>query len=289
MPRDLKIVVYRILGNDLPPRHVETQTYDNLKLMLEHEPTHENVEKRFLLNRIWNSEKFEQITAILESAGYPYAVIPFDVAAYKTLDSDTAKFNYLTNVNPARNFCIDDGFERYAHYVGPLDGACAFRRDGLENLVQRIKSFPALAYTLEMWRGIPHDLYLGDHDFTPRRREDVGSKPSVKISTEPQLILGNHPQLRFNESLPYGRVDKVELLWKLGVRGAWDAWEPEIYRITPKNILGRHPPTASYVCRLSPAGQFRTDLDIVARSKGRRAARPVLLRTVAKHFGLTGT
>ena len=33
--------------------------------------------------------------------------------------------------------------------------------------------------------------------------------------------------LSFNEDYFYGRRPKVELLWRLGVPGPWDAWEQE--------------------------------------------------------------
>ena len=48
--------------------------------------------------------------------------------------------------------------------------------------------------------------------------------------------------LAFDESYPYGRRDKVELLWRLGVAGAWDGWRDDPWdppRPPPRVAKGR--------------------------------------------------
>ena len=52
-----KILLFRILGNDLSGLHGENQTFTNLKFTLENEPDFLNTDKMFLLNRIIDPEK----------------------------------------------------------------------------------------------------------------------------------------------------------------------------------------------------------------------------------------
>jgi hypothetical protein len=50
----LKFVIYRIIGNTLPPRHGPGDTCNNLKFVLENEPDLPSCEKRWVLNRLFD-------------------------------------------------------------------------------------------------------------------------------------------------------------------------------------------------------------------------------------------
>jgi hypothetical protein len=65
-------VLYRVLGNDLPPRHEIGQTLSNLRFMLDHEPELEACEKRWVVNRIVDPEQEAAIIALLEERGQGY-------------------------------------------------------------------------------------------------------------------------------------------------------------------------------------------------------------------------
>jgi hypothetical protein len=105
----MKIRVYRILGNDLPPRHSPTQTLDNLKFILEHEPEFEGVEKRFLLNRILDEEMVVRLIEQLNQAGRWWLKIPVLREWYWRANSSRERIKYLTNINYARNLCLGSG------------------------------------------------------------------------------------------------------------------------------------------------------------------------------------
>jgi hypothetical protein len=90
------LVLYRILGNDLPPRHSPHQTLNNIRFMLSHEskfpprvlypryPTAERplrVEKYYVLNRVSSQEHTDAIVRVLTEfgvAGDHILKIPFD-------------------------------------------------------------------------------------------------------------------------------------------------------------------------------------------------------------------
>ena len=51
-----KFLIIRILGNDLEGLHGSNQTLTNLKFTLENEPNFNNVDKVYLLNRIYDKK-----------------------------------------------------------------------------------------------------------------------------------------------------------------------------------------------------------------------------------------
>src|SRR5688500_10077047 len=74
---DGKFVLYRILGNDLAPRHQQKQTLRNLEFILAHEPSLERCEKRWILNRIHDEASEKELIRLIEVAGHSYLRIPF--------------------------------------------------------------------------------------------------------------------------------------------------------------------------------------------------------------------
>ncbi|KAI3629465.1 hypothetical protein MIR68_012480 [Amoeboaphelidium protococcarum] len=60
-------ILYRIIGNDLPPRHDVNQSIKNLQFMLKHEELFPHTQKVFVLNRIVNQDIEKQLIKILET------------------------------------------------------------------------------------------------------------------------------------------------------------------------------------------------------------------------------
>lgn len=96
------LALYRILGNDLPPRHALNQTMENLQFLLEHEldVAHTeildpdvsrsilHIEKYFVLNRIANPDTLDGIRKLLFDYGVSedYIIeIPFEWEEYSKL------------------------------------------------------------------------------------------------------------------------------------------------------------------------------------------------------------
>ncbi len=55
------VVLYRIIGNDLPPRHQYGQVYTNIRFILENEIALPNWSKRWVLNRIVNTTEYNKV------------------------------------------------------------------------------------------------------------------------------------------------------------------------------------------------------------------------------------
>ncbi|MEM1039171.1 MAG: alginate lyase family protein [Pseudomonadota bacterium] len=240
-------VLYRILGNDLPPRHTAGQTLENLKFILENEPDFEGCEKRFLLNRPTDPEQEHSIKGILDAHGMAYTVIPFDPIEYQKTDwsvdafptedyifsnafkalepgrADVAygqlrrdKNLYAMNNNAARNFALKEG-RTLAKWVLPFDGSCAFSADGFSALKKAVLEEPWYPYFV-----IPM-VRLTANASLP------GSRPKVSETSEPQVVFRCDAEEQFDETVPYGRRPKVDLFWRLGVRGIWDRYRNEVW------------------------------------------------------------
>lgn len=102
-----QIILYRIIGNDLPPRHKEGQTLSNLQFILDHEPSFPNTQKIFLLNRIIDPVNEATIIRLLDSYHMQYIRVPFDQQEYEQLDFQLEKF-------PDPDFLHSDDYRRFS-------------------------------------------------------------------------------------------------------------------------------------------------------------------------------
>ena len=242
-----RFVLYRILGNDLPPRHEMGQTVKNLRFILENEPPLPNVDKRWVVNRIIDPDQEAAILALLEEHEQPFLHIPFVLEDYAHIDWDIEAFpqpgfflrgkygdmlpydqkladyqlhrlknSYVINNNGARNAALRDGRER-AKWVLPWDGNCFLTRSAWEEILAAVKDTPYLKYFVVPMARMMDNAHLLDDSHRPEAVE------------EPQLIFRCDAQEEFNEDFFYGRRPKVEIFWRLGIPGGWDGWKDTIW------------------------------------------------------------
>lgn len=251
----------RVLGNDLPPLHRPTQTLDNLRFLLAHEPALPGCRKQFILNRIADPERREALRALVEAAGHPVDAIEIDEGAYCSLDSARDRGDYLSNNNGARNRAIELGLAT-ADVVLPFDGQTFFTLEGWQELRAVAEAHPKCpAFVVPMVRLLDNAEALG-----PRieRQEEQGP-------TEPQLAFTRACRERFDERVHYGRGPKVELLIRLGVAGPWDEWVGPRWtrmRAMPRAAQSGQARSAGFVYRLASGNS-----DATVRVRERQEAR----------------
>ncbi|KCZ87584.1 family 2 glycosyl transferase [Hyphomonas johnsonii MHS-2] len=275
--------LYRIIGNDLYPRHRRGQSFDNLKFILDHEPELEGATKRFVLNRIVDEAQEEQMISLLEATGTEYLRIPFEIEAYRKIGFDTDSFhksgllskavfnefedvkrdraiaalyrlknNYAMNNNGARNFALADGRSR-ATWILPWDGNCFLTKEAWEEIRRDVANAQEHKYfTVPMAR--------------MTNNEDLINGGIIPEATEePQIIFHHDAAEMFNESFCYGRRPKVELLWRLKVPGVWDkyrddAWDQDrLPHSEDSNRVGRAGWTARLFSGMSDLEQQNND------------------------------
>ena len=239
--------LYRILGNDLPPRHRPGQTLANLEFCLVNEPDFEDCQKWWVVNRIFDENRRRDILACLKDYGQNYITIDFDPSAYARIANDPdlspyldgsreplaekarnrallaalrPKILYAINNNGARNAALAHGKKR-AKWILPFDGNCMISGRGWRAIRQTAKQRSIYPYhVVPMHRLTDNDRMLDEH-FSPVCDE------------EPQIMFHRFSGESFDPRLPYGRSPKAELLMRVGVRGPWDLWEVDPWDIPP--------------------------------------------------------
>ncbi|MDF3057816.1 MAG: hypothetical protein K0R17_2031 [Rariglobus sp.] len=242
-------VLYRIIGNDLPPRHREGQSLANLRFILENEPALAHCEKRWVVNRITDSAQEAAVLALLAQHNQPVLHLPFVADEYIRLGLDltclpspdyfsSQRFSqlsqkkknrllgaahrlknlYVMNNNGARNAALADGRPR-AKWVLPFDGNCFFTTTAWGRLVADVTARPWLKYFAVPMARLLDNQRLFDPNFVPPAKE------------EPQLLFRRDAAESFHPDFPYGRRPKVELFWRLGIPGPWDLWTESAWDI----------------------------------------------------------
>ena len=85
-------ILYRIIGNDLYPRHAKGQSRQNVRFILENEPELADCEKRWVVNRIFDAGERQAIIELLEQHEQPYLEIPFEAEAFAKIGWDYSAF-----------------------------------------------------------------------------------------------------------------------------------------------------------------------------------------------------
>jgi len=247
---DPKFVIYRIIGNSLPPRHGPEDTYKNLQFALENEPDLPSCDKRWLLNRLVDLEVEAKCIKLILASGQKYHTIPFDEESYKKTFLDASGMPKSLNpfaeesggkagsgeakewifrhkslaaigLNDARNRAIELG-RADALWTLPLDGWCYFTSQAWDRFAEGVAQNADALYGILPLARVKDNAYLGEMTTAPEAAE------------EPQIAFRRDAPDRFNEKLRYGNQNKSELLVRLGVPGPWEKWEPAYWDTTPQ-------------------------------------------------------
>lgn len=260
-----KFILYRILGNDLPPLHAPMQTETNLRFTLENETDIPGCERRYVLNRIVDPETEDRLRALLDSAQRPYFRIPFDPNIYKSLKTSGERLRYSTNINGARNAALSEGLN-ISRCVLPFDGQTYFDAVGWADFRSVTDAAADTPYFV-----VPmHRVISNDESLNLKIRVD---RLALHGLHEPQVAFTLKSDLWFNTQLVWGHMDKCELLIRLGVPGPWDRWGGTIRkRAMQRPSRHLHPFTfAGYVIRLS-SGNAEGDKHLRAKVQARNIA-----------------
>ena len=246
-----KFVIYRIIGNSLPPRHGPDEIYDNLQFTIENEPDLPGCDKRWVLNRLVDPDVEAKCIKLIRASGQKYHAIPFDEAAYKSTfldasgmpkslnpfaqDSSKADGGLLAKskewllrhkslaaikLNYARNRAIELG-RKDALWTLPLDGWCYFTPGAWEGFTENVARNKDALYGVLPLERVKDNAQLKT------------MATAVEALDEPQIAFRRDAPDRFDERLRYGNFNKSELLVRLGVPGPWWEWKPAYWDMMP--------------------------------------------------------
>ena len=222
----------------------------------------------------------ESLIALLDEYGQSYHRLPFDLNEYgNTTDWDVESFSdplfflsglfhqldplakdraenfsrrhknrYAINNNGARNFALALGRER-AKWALPWDGNCFLTKEAWKEISKTITEVPFYKYfTVPMSRITDNNLLL-----------ENGYKPPAE--EEPQVVFRFDAAESFDPNTHYGRRPKVELFYRLGVRGQWSAWSDDVWDL-PRPSLSEDSGSggqAGWVARLNSGATHLED------------------------------
>lgn len=130
---DDEIVLYRLIGNDMPPLESSGQLYMNTLYALEHEPKELwNAKRRWILNRIFDKKQHDLILNALYENGYDSNDIldmELNEDVLCSMPNSYEKLLYTTNQNGARNAAYREAIRDGFRWVLIFDGNGFVSRD----------------------------------------------------------------------------------------------------------------------------------------------------------------
>lgn len=278
-----KNLIVRILGNDLCNLHGDSQTIHNLLFTLDNEPLFENTDKIYVLNRILDNEKRNTIIDILTKRNIFFFELPFEYNEYKknvpiiqpnvqnilnkimggkslhNSERGTISLGlmchrlYIMNINQARNWCIDYGKSKGYTWTFVFDSNAFLTKKMYDDIIHNIQdeteyiSIPQIRL---------HDGKLQNFEIlnSPEKLENLPYN-------EHQLAFKNTSKYTFNVNIPYGTMNKGEMLNALGIPGRWEKWKKELdfLHIEQRKFTNVRFQTLSKVIRLDP-GNIHNDI-----------------------------
>ncbi|KAJ3195090.1 hypothetical protein HK101_001132 [Irineochytrium annulatum] len=257
--------LYRILGNELPPRHKLGQTLINLRFILDHEPAFPGCKKWWILNRIVDTATEEAIIQLLESRGERYFRIPFELDTYKTIGMTMKHFpekdflrseTYIGLKKRAKMRVLDYMYHDKNQYimnnVGPhlaFHALTPWMKNGARN--------SAIKHGKSRFRWIlafDGNIFINQHGWEEIHgtlsNHTMAHKyvivPMARV-VENTLALNNsamftadeEPQVIFrNDAEEHGLIGRqVELLWRLGVTSNFEPKEAKVTLNVAANLL----------------------------------------------------
>lgn len=243
-----KFILFRTIGNDLPPRHTDGQTVRNLRFILENERPKPDLDVRWYVNRVLDDENRLQIVKLLVQHNQLFTIDFFNYSEYAKvqfnfeISSDDGvdilrsslfrefpetdfkrlrvwdtifepKNQYIIRNNIVRNILIKLGSATNATYILPWDGNCFLTDRAWRNISSSIdvhvqSRLPDVATRY---------FYVPMTRMTDNNLLKNDSFSPADTDEEPQVIFHRDATTRFDESKPYGYRPKVDLLWRLRI------------------------------------------------------------------------
>jgi hypothetical protein len=234
-------ILIRILSSDLTSSPGEASTLQHLRFILEHEPDHPGLQKRWLLNRIQDPAQRQALILLLDRHRQHWHEIRFDPSEYAGCWSDLgslpeelhpwraefadldasrqaevydyivrSKHLYLRNRNGARNDALQQGLKDAA-WVFPWDGDCLLTAQAWSS-IRALLSVPGLAYLAVPAADLEDPAGL-------LRSPDLPPSPSDWLT--PQFGFSRAARLHFDPLLREGPWMDHPLMKRLALPRRW--------------------------------------------------------------------
>ena len=189
----------RVIGNELYPKDTIGNRIKSLEFILENEFYNNQCTNLWVLNQIHDKKLFKKISEILK--GQNVIELKFEPNKYyDAIDRDN-KIVYAININKARNLAIK---ESNSDFIFVFDGDCFFNKKFWNETVDEI--IKDQFFFNRQYYGVPGYRIVSKipDDFS---NHNLG---------EPSLVIRKDATMRFNESIPFSKCEKIDFLVKIG-------------------------------------------------------------------------
>ena len=289
-----KYLIFRILGNDLQGLHGNNQTLQNLEFTLVNEIQFPDTEKVYLLNRIYDLNKKNEIKQLLSKYEYKYIDIPFNLDEFinikydekinrkinKKLNNKVSKNIFksyieylLDSENKRRRYCIEKLYNHNLYLINNNGSRNFCLNYGKEQGYEWTFAFDSNSYlTTKLFNNIVNNIEeqteyisipqirLSDNNVNNDQLLNDNLDFNSFTNREPQIAFKNTSTLNFNDKIPYGTAPKAELLRVLSIPGPWEKWKDnELFlNIKDRKAEDTKYQILSHVVRLNPNNATNT-------------------------------
>lgn len=267
----MKILVARIIGNDLTPRHSQGAQFTALRYIVENEEVPASVDRLFVINRIKNKEAEREIIAYLEDRGEKY---------WQFLQQDAVVCGDGIEINHTRNNIIQYGREQFYHWTFPLDGRCFITDQAYKEMRAQCAAYAERHYAfMPQSRILDYEDVHADLRKNPYAFSEKTPSGAI-IRNEYGLGFSIHAKAFFNPELKFGCADKAEMLSVAGLPGPWinmteaegAKGSPVRLEVAEEEFQRHHPAQYSGYLLVLPSGNREADASTAARLEARAEA-----------------
>jgi hypothetical protein len=193
-----KYAITRIIGNELPPRDAVGNRVRSLRFILDNEPAFPDCSKIWVVNQVEDDETRGQILQLLKP--YQVEVLRLNQAKFRQCKTFDEKVIEAINVNKARNIGID--ISKDYRFTFLFDGDCFFTQQlwdmTLADIAQDRES--------HKYYGVPGVRIV----------ESIPANPLAERMWEPSMVFRDDATLRHDETIPFGKSERLEFMKRLG-------------------------------------------------------------------------
>lgn len=202
--RQSKYSIFRIFGNELPPRDEPGSRLRVLQFILDNEPEFANTNKCWVVNCIADREQRDLICKMLADRNMYYIVLPLWREKYNSAKNRSEKIVHAIGINRARNFAITHG-HLLSEFTFVMDGDCFFTQGLWDKTIKELENDQRVNRHRKYYT-VPTSRSTFDHA--------LKSDEPMHLA-EPMNVFRHDSEMLFDEKIAFGDGDKLMLLFKL--------------------------------------------------------------------------
>ncbi|GJP63743.1 hypothetical protein CLOP_g20793 [Closterium sp. NIES-67] len=226
-----RFVLYRMIGNDIPPLQCAGQLYENALYALQHEPRRlAGCRRVWVVNNVVNETAERRVVRALKAHGYGDE----DIIVRRVNYTHVAQLPHdqwgaaVSAQNEARNAMLEHGRAAGVRWILPWDGNQFVTREAWHRIVAAADRYEAQGITvfkvaMVKVQSLQQPAWLNASSLFRHIR------PHAPGQWESQVAFRNDSSHHFKQGVAYGEANKLEALIRICGSGCYWHW-PELLK-----------------------------------------------------------